>query len=80
MEHLGGSSKLLRAMNEAAALGHVLNRGRLTRAELRDLTGLSKPTISDAFKQARDEGKEGQTESRPRTRKATSARRKEEQE
>ncbi|MET9502089.1 gas vesicle structural protein GvpA [Streptomyces sp. NPDC006259] len=35
-------------------------------------------TISGAFKQARDEGAE--TESRPRPRKATSARRKEEQE
>jgi predicted NBD/HSP70 family sugar kinase len=56
VEHLGGSSKLLRAMNEAAALGHVLNRGRLTRAELRDLTGLSKPTISDAFKRLTEAG------------------------
>jgi predicted NBD/HSP70 family sugar kinase len=56
LEHLGGSSKLLRAMNEAAALGHVLNRGRLTRAELRDLTGLSKPTISDAFKRLTEAG------------------------
>ncbi|MDL2077055.1 gas vesicle structural protein GvpA [Streptomyces sp. GXMU-J15] len=36
-------------------------------------------TVSDAFRQARDEGKE-KSESRPRTRKATSARRKEEQE
>ncbi len=43
-------------MNEAAALGHVLDRGRLTRAELRDLTGLSKPTISDAFKRLTDAG------------------------
>ncbi|WP_151478630.1 gas vesicle structural protein GvpA [Streptomyces albicerus] len=34
-------------------------------------------TISDAFKQAREEG---QTESRPRPRKSTTARRKEEQE
>ncbi|MGX1565247.1 gas vesicle structural protein GvpA [Streptomyces sp. NPDC055506] len=37
-------------------------------------------TISDAFKQARDEGSERQGESRPRARKSTSARRKEEQE
>ncbi|GLW49558.1 putative gas vesicle structural protein 1 [Streptomyces sp. NBRC 14336] len=36
-------------------------------------------TVSDAFRQARDESKE-KSESRPRTRKATSARRKEEQE
>ncbi|MFC9681728.1 gas vesicle structural protein GvpA [Streptomyces sp. NPDC056948] len=37
-------------------------------------------TISDAFKQARDDGSERQGESRPRARKSTSARRKEEQE
>jgi hypothetical protein len=37
-------------------------------------------TISDAFKQARDEGSDRETESRPRPRKATAARRKEEQE
>ncbi|MFE0515472.1 gas vesicle structural protein GvpA [Streptomyces sp. NPDC058964] len=36
-------------------------------------------TISDAFKQARDEGSTGETERRPRPRKTT-ARRKEEQE
>jgi hypothetical protein len=37
-------------------------------------------TISGAFKQAREEGKEGQAEERPRARKAPSARRKEEEE
>ncbi|GAA4541500.1 MULTISPECIES: gas vesicle structural protein GvpA [Streptomyces] len=37
-------------------------------------------TISDAFKQARDDGSERQGESRPRARKSTSSRRKEEQE
>ncbi|MEU7722555.1 gas vesicle structural protein GvpA [Streptomyces tibetensis] len=37
-------------------------------------------TISDAFKQGRDEGSERQGESRPRARKSTSSRRKEEQE
>ncbi|WP_328409117.1 gas vesicle structural protein GvpA [Streptomyces violaceus] len=37
-------------------------------------------TISDAFKQAREEGSEREGESRPRARKSTSARRKEEQE
>jgi hypothetical protein len=36
-------------------------------------------TVSDAFKQARSEGSE-ETESRPRPRKATASRRKEEQE
>ncbi|MFE7855073.1 gas vesicle structural protein GvpA [Streptomyces sp. NPDC101209] len=37
-------------------------------------------TISGAFKQARDEGREKETESRPRARKTTTSRRKEEQE
>ncbi|MBK3639191.1 gas vesicle structural protein GvpA [Streptomyces sp. NPDC002766] len=37
-------------------------------------------TVSGAFKQARDEGQERETQSRPRTRKATASRRKEEQE
>ncbi|MEV4784187.1 gas vesicle structural protein GvpA [Streptomyces tuirus] len=37
-------------------------------------------TISDAFKQARDDRSERQGESRPRARKSTSSRRKEEQE
>jgi predicted NBD/HSP70 family sugar kinase len=50
MTHLGGSSKLLRAMNDAAALSHVLERGTLTRGDLRELTGLSKPTISEALR------------------------------
>ena len=37
-------------------------------------------TVAGAFKQARDEGQERETQSRPRTRKATASRRKEEQE
>ena len=37
-------------------------------------------TISDAFKQSREERSQSQTESRPRARKSTAARRKEEQE
>ncbi|MEU0554256.1 ROK family transcriptional regulator [Dactylosporangium sp. NPDC006015] len=51
---LGGSSKLLKALNEAAALGHLLDHGQLTRAELRALTGLSKPTISEAIRRLAD--------------------------
>jgi predicted NBD/HSP70 family sugar kinase/DNA-binding transcriptional ArsR family regulator len=54
--HLAGSSRLLRAMNESAALSHLLDRGKLTRAELRDLTGLSKPTISEAVRRLTDVG------------------------
>ena len=37
-------------MNESAALAHLLERGQLTRNDLRELTGLSKPTISEALR------------------------------
>src|SRR2546430_6784849 len=43
-------------MNEIAALSHLLDRGELTRAELRELTGLSKPTISEAVRRLTDAG------------------------
>jgi predicted NBD/HSP70 family sugar kinase len=43
-------------MNESAALSHLLERGELTRAELRELTGLSKPTISEAVRRLTDAG------------------------
>ncbi|MEN3306733.1 MAG: hypothetical protein V7603_2935 [Micromonosporaceae bacterium] len=56
MTHLAGSSRLLRAMNESAALAHLLEHGQLTRAELRELTGLSKPTVSDAVRRLTDAG------------------------
>ncbi len=56
MTHLAGSSRLLRAMNESAALSHLLDRGELTRAALRELTGLSKPTISEAVRRLTDAG------------------------
>lgn len=50
MTRLAGSSKLLRAMNESTTLALLLERGTLTRAELRELTGLSKPTTSDVLR------------------------------
>lgn len=50
MTQLTGSSRLLRAMNESATLGLLLDRGALTRGEIRELTGLSKPTISDVLR------------------------------
>jgi predicted NBD/HSP70 family sugar kinase len=56
LTHLAGSSRLLRAMNEIAALSHLLDRGELTRAELRELTGLSKPTISEAVRRLTEAG------------------------
>lgn len=37
-------------MNESAALALLLERGRLTRSQLRALTGLSKPTVSEALR------------------------------
>ncbi len=56
MPRLAGSSKLLSAMNESAALAHLLERGQLTRNDLRELTGLSKPTISEALRRLTDAG------------------------
>lgn len=56
MTRLAGSSKLLRAMNESATLGHLLDRGTLTRGDLRELTGLSKPTTSDVLRRLTDAG------------------------
>src|SRR3954467_1858274 len=51
-----GSSRLLRAINETAALGHLLERGPLTRGDLRELTGLAKPTTSDVLRRLQDAG------------------------
>ncbi len=50
MTRLTGSAKLLRAMNSSATLAHLLQAGQLTRAELRELTGLSKPTSSEMLR------------------------------
>jgi predicted NBD/HSP70 family sugar kinase len=47
---------LLRAINETAALGHLLERGPLTRGDLRELTGLAKPTTSDVLRRLQDAG------------------------
>jgi predicted NBD/HSP70 family sugar kinase len=51
-----GSSRLLRAMNETAVLAHLFDRGPLTRGELRELTGLSKPTASEVLRRLEDAG------------------------
>lgn len=48
-----GSSRLLRQINDRAALGCLFLRGRLTRPELVELTGLSKPTASEVIKRLR---------------------------
>jgi predicted NBD/HSP70 family sugar kinase len=44
--HLPGTPSLLRAINDRAALELLLERGPLTRAQLGELTGLSKVTAS----------------------------------
>src|SRR4051794_18183498 len=41
-----GTPGLLRAINDKAALALLLEHGPLTRAQIGDLTGLSKPTAS----------------------------------
>jgi predicted NBD/HSP70 family sugar kinase len=53
---LAGSSKLLRAMNERAALAHLLDPGMLTRSDLRRLTQLSTPTISEVLRRLTEAG------------------------
>ncbi len=54
MERLSGSAKLLRAMNTSAVLAHLLGSSPLTRSDIRDLTGLSKPTTSDVLRKLVD--------------------------
>jgi predicted NBD/HSP70 family sugar kinase len=56
MTRPAGSAKLLRAINSSATLSHLLTNGRLTRAELRGLTGLSKPTSSEMLRLLTDAG------------------------
>jgi predicted NBD/HSP70 family sugar kinase len=51
-----GSSRLLREINESAALSLLLERGPLTRGDLRELTGLAKPTTSDVMRRLQDAG------------------------
>ncbi|MEU7908358.1 ROK family transcriptional regulator [Actinoplanes sp. NPDC049118] len=43
-------------MNESAALAHLLESGTLTRADLRRLTRLSTPTISEALRRLTESG------------------------
>jgi predicted NBD/HSP70 family sugar kinase len=56
VSRLAGSSKLLRAMNESAALAHLIDPGMLTRADLRQLTALSTPTISEVLRRLTEAG------------------------
>ena len=56
IDHTAGSSRLLRSINESAALKLLLERGPLTRGDLRELTGLAKPTTSDVMRRLQDAG------------------------
>ncbi|MFG1993633.1 ROK family transcriptional regulator [Actinoplanes sp. NPDC048988] len=56
MTRPAGSSRLLRTMNASAALAHLLDPGMLTRADLRRLTALSTPTISEVLRRLTEAG------------------------
>jgi len=55
-EHIPGTPQLLRAINDRAALQALLEHGPLTRPELGDLIGLSKPTASQLLTRLREAG------------------------
>ncbi|MDX6741203.1 ROK family transcriptional regulator [Actinocorallia sp. A-T 12471] len=54
--HVPGTPQLLRAINDQAALRALLEHGPLTRPELGDLIGLSKPTAHQLLTRLRDSG------------------------
>ncbi|MEU4687721.1 ROK family transcriptional regulator [Actinoplanes sp. NPDC023714] len=53
---LPGTPRLLRALNDRAALDLLLNRGPLTRAQLGEMTGLSKVTASQLVERLEERG------------------------
>lgn len=55
------SLDLLRAMTDEQVLSAVMRQGRATRAELATLTGLSKPTVSEAVRRLAEGGALAQT-------------------
>ncbi|GLY93172.1 ROK family transcriptional regulator [Actinoplanes sp. NBRC 103695] len=73
MSRQAGSSKLLRAMNESAALAHLIDPGMLTRADLRRLTALSTPTISEVLRRLTEAGLVGVVAHQPRRRPGPNA-------
>jgi predicted NBD/HSP70 family sugar kinase len=54
--HVPGTPRLLRALNDRAALELLLARGPLTRAQLGELTGLSKVTASQLVERLEERG------------------------
>ena len=53
---LPGTPRLLRALNDRAALELLLERGPLTRAQLGEMTGLSKVTASQLVERLEERG------------------------
>src|SRR5439155_21074567 len=53
---LPGTPRLLRALNDRAALELLLSKGPLTRAQLGELTGLSKVTASQLVERLEERG------------------------
>ncbi len=53
---LPGTPRLLRAINDRAALELLLDQGPLTRAQLGELTGLSKVTASQLVERLEERG------------------------
>lgn len=53
---MSGSARLLRSINDAAVLRHLLERGPLSRVALGELTGLAKPTTSQVVKRLAADG------------------------
>src|SRR3954467_517087 len=53
---LPGTPRLLRALNDRAALELLLTRGPLTRAQLGEMTGLSKVTASQLVERLEQRG------------------------
>src|SRR2546423_1524389 len=53
---LPGTPRLLRALNDRAALELLLSNGPLTRAQLGELTGLSKVTASQLVERLEERG------------------------
>nr|BFE82723.1 hypothetical protein GCM10020093_053240 [Planobispora longispora] len=51
-----GTPRLMRAINDRAALDVLLERGPLTRPEIGELTGLSKPTAFQLLARLQDAG------------------------
>ncbi|MFC7617713.1 MarR family transcriptional regulator [Actinokineospora soli] len=53
---VSGSARLLRSINDAAVLRHLMERGPLTRVAIGELTGLAKPTTSQIVRRLAADG------------------------